>query len=187
MGHQSQRTFLLQVERCPVINTCIICFSNFLECLARPFDVSLAAAGIQPHLCEGGKIRFAEPQAVLSYWCRNAIWIVDCRLLLCRVGKQSFSLGVFRSWSNPSQGADRIHVARTRIRKVLIVGKELFSLVLLIKVLIYHHTQREGFGLSSEITQTFILNYCKNSLTGAPAAEWMYFHITHRAEMNYLW
>lgn len=32
--------FLVQVEKYPVINTCIICFSNFPEWLSWPFDVS---------------------------------------------------------------------------------------------------------------------------------------------------
>lgn len=77
-------------------------------------------------------------------------WIADCRLLLCRVGKQSFSSGVSRSWSNPSQGADSMHVAKTGI-KDLIVGKELFSLAIRIKTFVYHHAQRKGFGLNSEI------------------------------------
>lgn len=52
-------------ERDPVINTRILCFSNFFEWWARPFDVPPAAAEIQTQLWKGGKMRFTQQQAVL--------------------------------------------------------------------------------------------------------------------------
>lgn len=117
----------VKVERDPLINTRIICFSNFLEWLYKVDSAFWCAPGCSwdLNLCfsKGGKIRFAEPQAVLRYWCTNSIRTVDCRLLLCRVGKQSFSFGVFRSWSNPSPGADRIRIAKTGIREVFNCGQ----------------------------------------------------------------
>ena len=128
-------------ERDPVINTRILCFSNFLEWLARPFDVP-AAAEIQTQLWKGGKIRFTQPQAVLlssvqKFYLDNWLQTFFCRAeLVNRVSLQEY-LG---HDPNPSQGANRIHVAKTGIRKVLIVGKELFSLAFLIKTLVYHHT-----------------------------------------------
>lgn len=110
---------------------CIICFSNFLEWLSWPFDVQGCSWDPASALRMWKKLDLLSHTLFSVIGAQIRFGLLTANFCCAQLVNRVSLLEYLGHDLNPSQGADRIYVAKTRIRKVLIVGKQLFSLALL--------------------------------------------------------